>query len=139
MKVSRPGVPADTEPGVNRSRWKRLGWWLGAALPVGVALLIVSLKGLHLRDLSEEYDVSSICLLWSGGSLVAVGLAMAITAVGRGRRAWQEAEHGSTPSSRQAQLAEAYETRLRSAWMIIVGIGLSIFGGCVIWLAIAEP
>ena len=62
---------------------------------------------------------------------------MTIMAIGRGRGAWNLAQNRSTHSSRQAQLDEAYEIRLRSAWMIIVGTGLSILGGYIIWLAIS--
>ena len=134
--MNRQGVPTDRQPSVNTDRRKRFGWWLAAGLPVVAALLIILLDGLHPPDLNERYDVSSRCLLWLGGLLIAVGLAMAIMAIDRGRRAWNEAQKRSARSSRQAQLAQAYEIRLRSAWIIIVGTVLTVLGGSLIWLAI---
>ena len=86
----------------------------------------------------ESHDVSSMCLVGLGGLLVAVGLATAIMAIGRGRRAWEEAKNSSAHSSRQAQLDQAYEARLRSAWRILAGIGVSALGGLIIALAIGE-
>jgi len=66
---------------------------------------------------------------------VAVGLAMAVLAVGRGGRAWKEAQKVSADSSQEAQLSQACETRLRSAWMIVVAIGISVLGACIVWLS----
>lgn len=131
-------IAADRQPRANTDRWKRLGWWLAAGLPLLAGLLIILSENLHLPDLSEGYDVSSTGLLLSGGLLVAVGLVMTIVAVGRGRRAWKEAQEGTIHNSRAVQLSQAYEIRLRSAWMIIVGIGTSALGGCILWLAIGE-
>jgi len=131
------GVPTDRRQRPNTDRWKRLAWWLVAGLPGVVALVLVRSENLYVQDLNPRYDVSSTCLLWLGGLLVAVGLAMAIMAIGRGRGAWNLAQNRSTHSSRQAQLDEAYEIRLRSAWMIIVGTGLSILGGYLVWLVIS--
>ena len=139
MKVNRQDIRADRQPGVNSDRWKRLAWWLVAGVPMILALGMVLSESLDFLDLDQRYDVSSRCLLWSGGFLVAVGLAMAVVAVGRGGRAWKEAQEGSANSNRQAQLGQAYETRLRSAWMIIVAIGISALGACIVWLSGAGP
>jgi len=135
MKVNRQDIHADRQAGVNSNRWKRLGWWLAAGLPVILALGMVLSESLHLSDLNQQYDISSRCLLWSGGFLVAVGLAMAVLAVGRGGRAWKEAQKVSADSSQEAQLSQACETRLRSAWMIVVAIGISVLGACIVWLS----
>ena len=135
--MSWQGVPTDRRRRPNTDRWKRLGWWLVAGLPLVVALVLVRSENLHVPDLNPRYDVSLTCLLWLGGLLVAVGLSMAIMAIGRGRSAWNLAQNRSTHSSRQAQLDEAYEIRLRSARMIIVGTGLSILGGYLVWLVIS--
>ncbi len=131
-------VAVDRQPRANPDRWKRLGWWLAAGLPLLAGLLIILSENLHLPDLSEGYDVSSTGLLLSGGLLVAVGLVRAIVAVGRGRRAWKEVQERTIHNSRAVQLNQAYEIRLRSAWMIVVGIGISALGGCILWLAIGE-
>ena len=139
MKVNRQDIHADRQAGVNSNRWKRLGWWLAAGLPMILALGMVLSESLHWSDLDQQYDVSSRCLLWSGGLLVAVGLAMAAVAVERGARAWKGAQEGSADSDRQAQLGQAYETRLRSAWMIIVAIGISALGACIVWLSGGGP
>ncbi len=135
--MSWQGVPTDRRRRPNADRWKRLGWWLVAGLPVVVALVLVRLENLHVPDLNPRHDVSLKCLLWLGGLLVVVGLAMAIMAIGRGRRALNTAQQRLTHSTRQAQLCQAYEIRLRSGWMIIVGTGLSILGGYLVWLVIS--
>jgi len=92
-------------------------------------------ESLHFADLDQQYDVSSIYLLWSGAFLVAVGFAVAVAAVGRGGRAWKEAQKRSADGDQQAQLGQAYETRLRSAWMVIVAVGTSALGACIVWLS----
>jgi len=135
MKVNRQDIHAHRQAGANSERWKRLGWWLAVGLPITVALGVALADNLYPPDVSEDYDVSSICLLWSGGFLVAVGLAMAVAAVGRGGRAWKEAQNRSGDSDPQAQLGQAYEIRLRSAWMIIAAIGISALGACIVWLS----
>lgn len=135
MKVNQQDIHADRQAGVNSDRWKRLAWWLVAGLPMILALGMVLSESLHLSDLDQQYDVSARWLLWLGGLLVAVGLAMAIAAVGRGGRAWKEAQKRSADSSRQTELRQAYEARLHSAWMIIVAIGICAIGSCTAWLA----
>jgi len=139
MKVNRQDIHADRQPGVNSDRWKRLAWWLVAGVPMILALGMVLSESRHFADLDQQYDVSSRCLLWSGAFLVAVGLAMAVMAIRRGRRAWEEVQEGSADSDRQAQLGQVREARLRSAWLIIVAIGISALGACTVWLSAGEP
>ena len=139
MKVNRQDIRADRQPGVNSDRWKRLAWWLVAGVPMILALGMVLSESLHFSDIAQQYDVSSRCLLWSGGFLMAVGLVMAVVAVGRGGQAWKELQKASPASDRQAQLGQAYETRLRSAWMIIVATGISALGACIVWLSVGGP
>ncbi len=139
MKVNRQDIRAARQPGLNSDRWKRLAWWLVAGVPMILALGIVLSESLHFADIDQQYDVSARCLLWLGGFLVAVGLAMAVAAVGRGARAWKEVQRASADSDRQAQLAQAHQARLRNAWMIVVAIGISVLGAYVVWLSAGGP
>ena len=134
MKVNGQDIHADRQPGVTSNRWKRLAWWLAVGVPVILALGTVLSEKLHFADIDQHYDVSSICLRWSGAFLVTVGLAMAVMAIGRGRRASEEVKEAAVDSDRQAQLRQAYEMRLRSAWMIVVAMGISALGAGIVWL-----
>jgi len=129
-----------TEPGRRRAarseRWRRLAWWLAAGLPVVGASLVLLSENLHLPDPDQGHDVSSICLLLLGAFATAVGIARTITAIARGRGALNDAQRRLTDATRHAVLLEAYGIRLRSAWLIIVGTGLSMFGGYLVWLVI---
>ena len=135
MKVNGQDIHADRQPGVTSNRWKRLAWWLAVGVPVILALGTVLSEKLHFADIDQHYDVSSICLRWSGAFLVTVGLAMAVMAIGRGRRASEEVKEAAVDSDRRAHLGQAYETRLRSAWMIIVAMGISALGAGIVWLS----
>ena len=135
MKVNGQDIHADRQPGVTSNRWKRLAWWLAVGVPVILALGTVLSEKLHFADIDQHYDVSSMCLRWSGAFLVTVGLAMAVMAIGRGRRASEEVKQAAVDSDRQAHLGQAYETRLRSAWMIIVAMGISALGAGIVWLS----
>ena len=113
-----------------------MAWWLAAGLPIFAALVLLQLENMHPPQLSERWDVSSICLLLLGAFATAVGIARAITAIARRRGALSAAQRRLTDGTRHAVLLEAYEIRLRSGWMIIVGTALSMFGGYLVWLAI---
>jgi len=134
MKVNGQDIHADRQPGVTSNRWKRLAWWLAVGVPVILALGTVLSEKLHFADIDQHYDVSSICLRWSGAFLITVGVAMAVMAIGRGRQALGEVQEGSADGDRQAQLRQAYEMRLRSAWMIVVAMGISALGAGIVWL-----
>ena len=68
--------------------------------------------------------------------MAATGLAMVLIAIRRGRRALNTAQDQLTDGTLQAQVSQAHEIRLRSAWLIILGTSLSMFGGYLVWLVI---
>ena len=138
MKPNRQDIRANRQAGVNSDRWKRLGWWLAAALPTFGALLLLQLENMRPPQLSERWDVSSICLLSLGAFVAVVGIARVTTAIAQGRGALNAAQHRLADGTRHAVLLEAYETRLRSGWLILLGTGLAVLGGWLAWLAVAE-
>ena len=135
--MSKGGLPPESRrnEGSDADRWKRRRWWLAASLLV--ALVLVYLASLDLAEISERYDLSRICLWCLGAFLAAVGLVMALVAISRGQRALHNARKTATGGKSRAALWQAHQICLRSAWMIIVAVGLGILGGYLIWLAMA--
>lgn len=106
----------------------RLAWWLVAIAPLIVGLLAYAADSLRVGGLWPGVDVSELAMRVAGWVAIGVGVTMAVGAIRRARGAVRSRIRHPGDRLRSELLQEAWEVRLRSGWLILVGIGLIAAG-----------